>query len=87
MAVLIQVKGSLFDVAELGRVEVSEDAIPEVGDVIECGGKSYTITDVIRDEVEGVTNGASDEGELAPGLIAIVEPLAVSQRRGSRAPR
>jgi hypothetical protein len=80
---VLQLKGSLFDVETIGTVEVSADVAPQVGDVVECGGKSYTVTDLITDHVEafGAEPGVGEE-VLTPSLIAIVEPLAVSQRRG-----
>jgi hypothetical protein len=80
---VLQLKGSLFDVETIGTVEVSSEVAPQVGDVVECGGKSYTVTDLIADEVEafGAEPGIGADAP-APSLIAIVEPLAVSQRRG-----
>lgn len=63
-------KGSLFDEVPLGTMEPSS-APPQVGDVVECEGKSYTVTDVIEDDP--TADGA---------LTIIVEPVAVSQRRG-----
>jgi hypothetical protein len=80
---VLQLKGSLFDVETIGTVEISADVAPQVGDVVECGGKSYTVTDLIADEVAAlsVEPGVGDEAP-SPHMIAIVEPLAVSQRRG-----
>jgi hypothetical protein len=72
-------KGSLFDEAALGIIDYS-GALPQPGDVLECEGKSYTVTDIIDED--GVTASALEEGKP---VIAIVEPLAVSQRRGARA--
>lgn len=67
LSVRITLKGSLFDLVPLGTVEL--EAMPEVGDVVDLHGKGYTVVDVIA-EVEG----------LEPTVI--VEPVAVSQRRG-----
>ena len=79
----LQLKGSLFDLETIGTVEVDANAPPELGDVVELNGKSYTITDLIREDVAAYGLPA-DEADLDIVLIAIVEPLAVSQRRGSR---
>ena len=78
----MELKGSLFDVLAIGTLEVSEEAMPEVGDVVEHAGKSYTVTDLIGDDVVAFGSVTRIEGERVPNLIAIVEPLAVSQRRG-----
>ena len=80
----LELKGSLFDVMAIGTVEVSADAVPQVGDVIECSGKSYTITDLFGEGEAELGSVVRAEGETPPSFIAIVEPLAVSQRRGSR---
>jgi len=72
----ILLKGSLFDEAPLGFIEFA-GPLPQAGDVLEHDGKSYTLTDLIKED--GSTASAADEGQ---NLIAIVEPLAVSQRRG-----
>lgn len=80
---VLQLKGSLFDVETIGTVEVSSDEPPQVGDVVECGGKSYTVTDLIEGEMEAIGADAGGTSEATPAnFIAIVEPLAVSQRRG-----
>lgn len=79
MATPITLKGSLFDEAALGTIEYS-GALPQPGDILECEGKSYTVTDIIDED--GVTARALEDGKP---VIAIVEPLAVSQRRGARA--
>jgi hypothetical protein len=83
LVTVLQLKGSLFDVETIGTVEVSAEVPPQVGDVVECGGKSYTVTDLIADDVEafGAEPGVSADAS-PPNVIAIVEPLAVSQRRG-----
>lgn len=78
MATPIILKGSLFDEAPLGTIEYSGPFL-QAGDVIECNGKSYTVTDVIDED--GVVATTVEEGKP---LIAIVEPLAISQRRGAR---
>lgn len=72
----ISLKGSLFDEALLGTLEYSGPAL-QPGDVLECDGKSYTVTDLIDED--GVSVSKVEEGKP---LIAIVEPLAISQRRG-----
>jgi hypothetical protein len=77
----LQLKGSLFDVKTLGTVEIDGATPPEVGDVVELDGKSFTITDLIKDEVAGYGQ-PRDESDPHATWIAIVEPLAVSQRRG-----
>ncbi len=80
----LELKGSLFDVLAIGTIDVSKDAVPQVGDVIECSSKSYTITDLFGDGEAEFGSVLRAEGETPPSFIAIVEPLAVSQRRGSR---
>lgn len=80
----LELKGSLFDVLAIGIIEVSPDAVPQEGDVVECSGKSYTITDLFGENEAEFGSVARAEGETPPSFIAIVEPLAVSQRRGSR---
>jgi hypothetical protein len=77
----LQLKGSLFDVLTLGTVEIDGATPPEIGDVVELDGKSYTITDLIHEDVAayGLPKG---EDEPHATWIAIVEPLAVSRRRG-----
>jgi hypothetical protein len=70
-------KGSLFDEMPIGAI-VFDGPLPQAGDVLECDGKSYTVTDLIKED--GSTASSVDEGQ---NLIAIVEPLAVSQRRGA----
>ncbi len=70
-------KGSLFDEIPIGSVD-HPGPLPQAGDVLECDGKSFTVTDLIRED--GSNASAEDEGHP---LIAIVEPLAVSQRRGA----
>jgi hypothetical protein len=72
----ILLKGSLFDEVPLGAIDHA-GALPQAGDVLECDGKSYTVTDLMRED--GSLASTEDEGQP---LIAIVEPLAVSQRRG-----
>jgi hypothetical protein len=79
VATPITLKGSLFDELPLGLIDYS-GPLPQPGDVLECDGKSYTVTDVIDED--GVTASALEDGKP---VIAIVEPLAVSQRRGARA--
>lgn len=84
MATPITLKGSLFDEIPIGTID-HEGPLPQIGDVIECENKSYTITDLI-DADGGVV---ARELHVDQPLIAIVEPLAVSQRRGrvSQVPR
>lgn len=77
MSTPILLKGSLFDEMPIGAIDFA-GPLPQPGDVLECDGKSYTVTDLIRED--GSTASLSDEGQ---NLIAIVEPLAVSQRRGA----
>lgn len=77
MSTPILLKGSLFDEAPIGAIQ-HEGPLPEPGDVLEYDGKSFTVTDLIRED--GSTASPGDEGHQ---LIAIVEPLAVSQRRGA----
>lgn len=72
----IAIKGSLFDEALLGTLEYSGASL-QPGDVLHCDGKSYTVTDLIDED--GVSVSSLQGGKP---LIAIVEPLAVSQRRG-----
>jgi hypothetical protein len=79
----LHLKGSLFDLETIGTVEVDESSPPDVGAVIECSGKSYTITDLIRED-PAVHGLPPVDGEAVIVLIAIVEPFAVSQRRGSK---
>lgn len=79
MSTPILLKGSLFDEAPIGVIRHA-GPLPQAGDVLECEGKSYTLTDLIRED--GSVASAADEGQ---NLIAIVEPLAVSQRRGAGA--
>ncbi|RYZ06148.1 MAG: hypothetical protein EOO73_17230 [Myxococcales bacterium] len=79
MSTPILLKGSLFDLVPIGALDFA-GPLPQPGDVLECDGKSYTVTDLIKED--GSTASATDEGQ---NLIAIVEPLAVSQRRGSAA--
>ena len=81
MSISLQLKGSLFDVQTIGTVEVAGPALPEVGDVVELDGRSYTITDLIGEDTAAYGK-PRDEDEPHATLIAIVEPLAVSQRRG-----
>jgi hypothetical protein len=76
VATPITLKGSLFDEIPIGTIDY-EGPLPQIGDVIECEGKSYTITDLM--DADGVVALELHDGEP---LIAIVEPLAVSQRRG-----
>jgi hypothetical protein len=80
----LELKGSLFDVLAIGIIEVSPDAVPQVGDVVECSGKSYTITDLFGENEAEFGSVVRADGETPPSFIAIVEPLAVSQRRGAR---
>lgn len=82
MSISLQLKGSLFDVVAIGTVEVAGTTLPEIGDVVECDGKSYTITDLFGEDTAHYGK-PRDEGDPHATLIAIVEPLAVSQRRGS----
>jgi hypothetical protein len=77
VATPIVLMGSLFDEAPIGAIE-HPGPLPQAGDVLECDGKSFTVTDLIKED--GSTASADDEGRH---LIAIVEPLAVSQRRGA----
>lgn len=79
MATPITLKGSLFDEVALGFIDYS-GPLPQPGDILECNGKSYTVTDIIDED--GITASALEDGKP---VIAIVEPLAVSQRRGARA--
>ena len=76
VATPITLKGSLFDEITIGTIDY-EGPLPQIGDVIDCEGKSYTITDLM--DADGLVAPELREGEP---LIAIVEPLAVSQRRG-----
>ena len=82
VATSLLLKGSLFDEALIGALAVP--AAPEVGDVIEHDGKSYTITDLIQEGADGYASVLEEAHRGDQLLIAIVEPLAVSQRRGSR---
>jgi len=82
VALVLQLKGSLFDEEAIGTIEVSAEVPPEIGDVVECKGKSYTVTDLIGDGLEVFGSVASGASAPAPSFVAIVEPLAVSQRRG-----
>jgi hypothetical protein len=79
----LHLKGSLFDLETIGTVEVDESSPPEVGEVVECSGKSYTITDLIAED-PAVHGLPPVDGAAVTGLIAIVEPFAVSQRRGGK---
>lgn len=81
MTTSVQLKGSLFDEELIGTIEVP--APPEVGDVLECKGKSYTVTDLIQEGADGLAQIAHADVNPAVMLVAIVEPLAVSQRRAS----
>lgn len=78
----LELKGSLFDVMAIGTIDVSPQGVPQVGDVVECLGKSYTVTDLFGEDEAEFGSVARAEGETPPSFIAIVEPLAVSQRRG-----
>ena len=80
----LELKGSLFDVMAIGTIEVRPDGVPQVGDVVECLGKSYTITDLFGENEAEFGSVVRADGETPPSFIAIVEPLAVSQRRGAR---
>ena len=82
MATSLLLKGSLFDEELLGAVSV--ESSPEVGDVVECDGKSYTVTDVVKEGADSfalVLDECHRNDEL---LIVIVEPFALSQRRSQR---
>ena len=79
MATSITLKGSLFDELALGTLEYDGPML-QAGDVLECAGVSYTVTDLIDED--GVVVHTIEEGKP---LIAIVEPLSVSQRRPQRA--
>lgn len=81
MSLSLQLKGSLFDVETIGTVELDGATAPQVGDVVELNGKSYTITDLIHEDVAAYGR-PKDEEEPQVTWLAIVEPLAVSQRRG-----
>ena len=81
MATSIQLKGSLFDEELLGTIEA--ETPPEGGDVIECQGKSFTVTDLLHEGAEGFALTTDANAELGSVVVAIVEPLAVSQRRAS----
>ena len=78
----LELKGSLFDEAAIGTLDVNDDAVPQVGDVVELAGKSYTITDLIGETEAAFGSVTRAVGAPPPNHIAIVEPLAVSQRRG-----
>lgn len=54
---------------------------PEVGDVIEHEGKSFTVTDVVHEGADGYAQLLDESARGDALLIVIVEPLAVSQRR------
>ena len=79
----IELKGSLFDEAAIGTLEV--EALPELGDVLEHAGKSYTVTDVVADELVVDEQQETLRREHTQSLV-IVEPLAMSQRRSSMRP-
>lgn len=59
-------------------------APPEVGDVVEHDGKSFTVTDLIHEGADGYAQVLDEAHRGDQLLIAIVEPLAVSQRRAGR---
>jgi hypothetical protein len=82
VATSLLLKGSLFDEELIGALSVA--APPEVGDVVEHDGKSYTITDLIQEGADGYAQLLDEAARGDELLIAIVEPLAVSQRRGGR---
>jgi hypothetical protein len=82
VATSLLLKGSLFDEELIGALSV--DAPPQVGDVVEHQGKSYTITDLIAEGADGYAAALDESARNDELLITIVEPLAVSQRRGSR---
>lgn len=85
MATSLLLKGSLFDEKLIGAFSVA--APPEVGDVIEHEGKSYTVTDLVHEGAEGYAEVLEESARSDELLIVIVEPLAVSQRRApSRIP-
>lgn len=79
----IELKGSLFDEAVIGTLEV--EALPEPGDVLEHAGKSYSVTDVVADELVVDEQQETLRREHTQSLV-IVEPLAMSQRRSSMRP-
>lgn len=81
MTTSVQLKGSLFDEELIGTLEVQTP--PEVGDVLECEGKSFTVTDLIQEGADGFAQIAHADVDPSAMLIAIVEPLAVSKRRAS----
>jgi hypothetical protein len=84
VATSLLLKGSLFDEELMGAVFVPTP--PEVGDVIEHQGKSFTITDLIQEGAESYASLLEEDRQGDELLIAIVEPLAVSQRRASLPP-
>ena len=85
MAISVQLKGSLFDEELIGTIEA--ETAPEVGDVIECKDKSYTVTDLLQEGADGFALTADANAELGSMVVAIVEPSAVSRRRGSIVPQ
>jgi hypothetical protein len=80
VATSLLLKGSLFDEELIGALSVA--APPEVGDVIEHEGKSFTVTDVVQEGADGYAQLLDESARGDALLIVIVEPLAVSQRRG-----
>jgi hypothetical protein len=82
VATSLLLKGSLFDEELIGALSVVSP--PEVGDVIEHDGKSYSVTDLVHEGADGYAQVLDESARNDALLIAIVEPLAVSQRRGAR---
>jgi hypothetical protein len=80
----IELKGSLFDESAIGTLEV--ETLPQPGDVLEHAGKSYSVTDVVAEELVVDEQRAALRSEQTPNLLVIVEPLAMSQRRSSMRP-
>jgi hypothetical protein len=80
VATSLLLKGSLFDEELIGALSVASP--PEVGDVIEHDGKSYTVTDLVQEGAEGYAQLLDEAARGDELFIVIVEPLAVSQRRG-----
>jgi hypothetical protein len=83
-ATTLLLKGSLFDEELIGALVVEEP--PEAGDFLEHDNKSYTVADVIHEGADAYAPLLDETDRKNQLLIVIVEPLAVSQRRGSRIP-
>ena len=82
MTTSLLLKGSLFDEELIGALSVASS--PEVGDVLEHEGKSYTVTDLVQEGADGYAQFLDESARGDALLIVIVEPFAVSQRRGGR---